>query len=550
MALKFLKTPSPVAVLLPDTQFFARAIPVPDAQTRADATTQVELALESLAPFPLAQMYYGYHWIPGAKHALAYAAYRKRFSAASVETWPAADTVLPAFVPFIQAAARPATTTILHTPASVTAIHYTDDSGVPAQVQTRALPQSTPEEAPVTEEQLAAARAAARAELIHAAAGTTHLAEYTVPETFAPARAVNNGLSFTATAQPLPNAAPPAPQTNAFTREQLDALDVRDKTELAARRATRRRDLMLWRAFLACFVLFGLCALAEIAIIGGKKIQEKRATQVALQSGPVAEIEKQNTLANRIEDLSSKRLLPFEMIDLIRPSIPPTVLFTRVVAENNKLNTLQIQAKTGNAADFNAFRNALQNQPNIDKVTVTNSNIQNGNTTFTLTIDFKPDVVKPAVDEPPPKPPEPAKPDAAPQPPDAAASAAPANQPMSIREQIQRQTGAAPPDQQQQQPAAPADNTAPPQQPAPQQTQPQQQNQQLPPAEEESDAAAQPAPANLAAAGEYTVRAGDSLASIARQAGVSIPAILAANPGVNYARLQVGQKLALPAATQ
>ena len=40
--------------------------------------------------------------------------------------------------------------------------------------------------------------------------------------------------------------------TSRFESAQLDALDVRDKAELAARRRDRARDGYLWRAFLGC----------------------------------------------------------------------------------------------------------------------------------------------------------------------------------------------------------------------------------------------------------------------------------------------------------
>ena len=48
---------------------------------------------------------------------------------------------------------------------------------------------------------------------------------------------------------------------------------------------------------------------------------------------------------------------------------------------------------------------------------------------------------------------------------------------------------------------------------------------------------------------EYVVVKGDSLWKIAKKSGVSIKAIEAANPGVDSARLKVGQKLVIPAAS-
>lgn len=52
--------------------------------------------------------------------------------------------------------------------------------------------------------------------------------------------------------------------------------------------------------------------------------------------------------------------------------------------------------------------------------------------------------------------------------------------------------------------------------------------------------------APAAAAGQYTVRAGDTGSKIARNAGVSLTALLNANPGVDWNRLGVGQVLNIP----
>ncbi len=51
----------------------------------------------------------------------------------------------------------------------------------------------------------------------------------------------------------------------------------------------------------------------------------------------------------------------------------------------------------------------------------------------------------------------------------------------------------------------------------------------------------------VAGPGEYVVKSGDSLAKIARSQGVSLTDLQSVNPGVNSAKLSVGQKLKLPA---
>jgi LysM repeat protein len=48
---------------------------------------------------------------------------------------------------------------------------------------------------------------------------------------------------------------------------------------------------------------------------------------------------------------------------------------------------------------------------------------------------------------------------------------------------------------------------------------------------------------------EYTIAKGDMLGSIAKKNGVTLKALQEANPGVNATRLQVGQKIQIPAAS-
>jgi hypothetical protein len=55
-------------------------------------------------------------------------------------------------------------------------------------------------------------------------------------------------------------------------------------------------------------------------------------------------------------------------------------------------------------------------------------------------------------------------------------------------------------------------------------------------------------PPSVPSAQEYTVVAADSFSSIGRKFGVSVSAISKANPGVVSTRLQIGQKLHIPAA--
>jgi LysM repeat protein len=61
-----------------------------------------------------------------------------------------------------------------------------------------------------------------------------------------------------------------------------------------------------------------------------------------------------------------------------------------------------------------------------------------------------------------------------------------------------------------------------------------------------SDGSASTAATSTTAGGSYTIESGDNFAKIAEQSGVSLQALLDANPGVDPRRLQIGQSIVLP----
>ena len=162
--------PRPGWSLLPDAVFFSRSIPVPAGASRADVVSQVGLALESLSPFPLAQLYYGYYWPAGSSRALAYASYRRRFTVDQVSEWTGKEFVLPAFAGLLGAEVGPSTTLILSAPEGLTALHW-DEARVPVAVLYEPLAPDSTEEA----------RALVRARLLKAAGESVNVKDAVYP---------------------------------------------------------------------------------------------------------------------------------------------------------------------------------------------------------------------------------------------------------------------------------------------------------------------------------------------------------------------------------
>ncbi|PTY07641.1 hypothetical protein DB347_05255 [Opitutaceae bacterium EW11] len=362
-----LKAPPPRVVLLPDALFFVRTIPIAPSATAADVAGQVELALESLAPFPLSHMYYAHHWVPGATAAVVYAAYRKRFTTEEAESWSDAAMVLPRFATLLTARVDRASTVILTLPDGLTAIHWGDHADVPSTIVTRSW----------SEETEPGEKARIRDELLRSLGGTKSVIDIDEAPQI---ETHSGGTEYVFRARNL---------AGTFTREQIDALDVRDKEDLAARRRARSRDLLLWRTFVACAAGVVLAGALELGLIGGRFWQRSQQSVIARQAPVVSDIQRAQTLATRIEELSTKRLRPFEMITIVGAKRPSTVVFLRTTTRS--LYTMEIEATANSPADVGAFQAALRQMQEIAKVDIERQGTRDGTSNFVMAVTFKPE---------------------------------------------------------------------------------------------------------------------------------------------------------------
>lgn len=369
--------PPPKVALLPDGLFFTRAVPVTPGATPAEAATQAELALEAASPFPLAQLYYGWFWRPGAELAFVFAAYRRRFTSEQTGPWGEAELVLPAFAAVLGAEVEPATTIVLTSPEEVTAVHWAT-SAAPSQVVVQPiLPDASDED-----------RARLRENLLRELAGSRKVID--LPSPLAPVGASGDDeLIFRSgdfeARLPAATAA---------------ALDVRDKGELAARRAARSRDVVMWRVALGALAALVLLGVGELALIGGRAWEKVRVRQYTVQKPVVDKIESVHELTSRIDDLATKRLLPMEMMSEIVGEFldrkPADILFNRVsAAQNVGLYTLVIEGRTNTPAQVNAYETVVKNLPSVQSAEAKFVQVTSDRATFTLTVVFKPNTLKP-----------------------------------------------------------------------------------------------------------------------------------------------------------
>lgn len=355
-------------VVLPGHRFFVRSVPVGDGATPGATREEIELALESMSPFPLSQLYWGYWTKPNCKRALVYGAYRRRFAAEELDDWGNAEWVAPRLGAMLaERSPEPATIWLLRAGGELTALYFGDDSGVPTVVRS----------VPIAEDADEAARQEARDVLIKQCGDCRSVVEVDSLEIDAGMPGDNELLVRRGS------------NTTRLSLDQAQMLDVRDPAELVARRRARVRDTWMWRVWVASLLLILLAGIGEGSVFAAELWQQARLERIALQTPWVSEIETADRLANRIEELKTKRLRPFEMIAMVDGPRPESIVFLRTAATG--LYSLEIEAVTDSPNDINVYISDLTNLAGTENVEMLNLDSRGSQSTMRLRVVFGPD---------------------------------------------------------------------------------------------------------------------------------------------------------------
>ena len=359
---------APVAVqFAPTDRFFLRLVPLaPDLP----AAGQVELALEGLAPFPPAQLYWGYGVAPDRKSALVYAAHRRRFTPEEAQAWARADLVLPDIILLLGAAPAGPALLVLAGDHRLSGAAWPGSAAWPAAVHTRAYPGLPDED---TRRQCAAELAAkaglpgAPVRYVSGAPG---------------ARREGDQLIFT-----LSDPAGAVLVSTPVARADQDGLDIRDRAFLARRRRDLQRGEFIWKVLRTGAQAAAVALVFEAGALTCSLVNRLLHVRLAAQAPLVEKLETAHGLTSRVDELAHRRLRFFEMLNTINEPRPHSIQFTRTGTNGHR--GLEIEAQTNSADDVGTYEAALHKLAALDKVEIRDLRARDGVTTFALSVAFK-----------------------------------------------------------------------------------------------------------------------------------------------------------------
>jgi hypothetical protein len=364
---KFNLSSAVAAIFAPTDRFFLRLVPlVPDLP----AAGQVELALEEMAPFPAAQLYWGCCVAPDRTQALVYAAHRRRFTPEDTAAWERADVVVPDLLALLGSSPTGAAIIIQAGDNRLSGAAWSGQAAWPVAVHTRAFSEKPTEDSRRQFAAELASKAGLTGAPVRFVTGTPR------------ARREGDSLFFE-----LLDVAGSVIATTPVARADQNALDIRDPAFLEKRRRSQNRGEFIWKVLLGGVAAAVLAAVFDAGALTFSLLNRALHIRIAAQAPFVERLETAHTLVSRVDELAHRRLRFFEMVSTINESRPHSIQFTRTGTSG--YHALEIEAQTNTADDVGTYESALRKLPALEKAEIHDLRARDGVTTFGLSVVFK-----------------------------------------------------------------------------------------------------------------------------------------------------------------
>lgn len=363
--------------MAPGHWFFCRRIEIPSDLEKGEEEGFVFLELESMSPFPLEHLHYGYQLDESGRFAFVFAAYKRRFEKVDQKDWRRLDTVLPDFLLGLHAGCKDGYEgLVLVTERSFVALAYDRESTLPCgfYAEERIL-DAEDADAPTLDTQVEAFAAKAKE-------------RFSFPKTRiwyvnTEAKWVGQTAWFGA----VDGSESPVAQAD-FTRNRIWKADLRDPEMVEQAQRDERQNGILWKAIGGLAACVGLLLLGEIYWAGSSAYLSVRESGVEANQPEVNEIVDLRNTSFELRNFQESNLVPFKMIEALLPLQQyPNIIYKKF--ETDDPVVLSIEARAANQTQVTNFKRRLEAFDKIESVELSRQqNVQAG-VTFTTTIRFR-----------------------------------------------------------------------------------------------------------------------------------------------------------------
>jgi len=362
---------------LPGHLFFIETIDVPIDLEPAEIPDFIELSLESLAPFPVEQLNWGFLYSTDAPTILVYATHRDRLKQAGYTELKSYAWVLPDFATLTGACFPDETLVTLQSANNLSLLLFDKGACVPRTVLVASLEDGDFEHA--LEELVANASDLTQGTtMLRVRTGAIELSEQGL--------AIFNQESADDSHSAIEYG---AWTTLAPTEAQLWQSDVRSADFKVTERNARRLGSLLMRitAWAAIFalVLVGI----EMLLLASQAWLSTLDKQIESQRTAVLTIEDKQALMVKLEQVAKNELRPIAILDAannIRLKQNLGIEYDSAVVEGENHITIEGKATSINA--LNSYTESLKQSGQFVLITAPESITRAGKTTFTVTLAY------------------------------------------------------------------------------------------------------------------------------------------------------------------
>jgi hypothetical protein len=370
--------PAEQVLVLPGHLFFIETIEVPVELEAAEIPDFIELSLESIAPFPVEQLNWGYLYNEDAPSILVYATHRDRLKNAGYTDLQSYAWVLPDFATLSGTCFPDETLVALESVNNLSLLLFQKGTSIPSAVLVAPLTENEDPDKILKELKAGAPDLPKTASTLKIRTDSIKLSEQGLP-TFHQASVDDSrsDLEYGAWTELAPSEA------------QLWQSDVRGADFKESERSARRLGALLlritgWAAIFA-LVLIG----AEILLFACQGWLGTLDKQIDSQRTAVLTIEDKQALMIKLEQVSQNELRPISILEAannIRLESNLGIEYDSAVIEGENHITIEGKATSINA--LNNYTERLRRSGQFEIITDPESITRAGKTTFSVTLGY------------------------------------------------------------------------------------------------------------------------------------------------------------------